>query len=61
MLNKKKTKAIFHSHNIQVNTEALNLLDSKVKEMVNKWAKNCKNGNIKRLTPNLMWVAEGYY
>jgi len=61
MLNKKKVKEIFHSNDLQINTEALNMLDDEVKRLLRKWAKNCKDGNIKRLTPDLMWVAKGHY
>ena len=59
MLNKKKVKEIFHSNDLQINTEAINMLDDEVKRLLRKWAKNCKESNLKRLTPDLLWVAFG--
>tara|TARA_R100001530_G_scaffold64627_1_gene46377 strand:- start:196 stop:411 length:216 start_codon:yes stop_codon:yes gene_type:complete len=59
MINKKKVKDIFHKDGLQINTEAINILDDEVKRLLRLWSSNCVKGNIKRLTPNLMWVAYG--
>tara|TARA_R110002167_G_scaffold17554_7_gene66961 strand:- start:1433 stop:1639 length:207 start_codon:yes stop_codon:yes gene_type:complete len=59
MIQKTKLKKIFHDVNVQINVEAVNMLDDTIKRIIVSYASNCKNGNVKRLTPELMWVALG--
>jgi len=59
MINKTKTKKIFHDNGVQININALNMMEMEVRKMLDKWALNCKNGNVKRLTPELMYIAFG--
>lgn len=59
MIQKTKLKKIFHDHNVQINIEAINILDDHVRREVILWARRCNYGNVKRLTPYLIWVALG--
>ena len=54
MLQKTKVKKIFNKHKIQRPADSLDFLDSEVKRMVHKWVLRCKNGNIKRLSMDLI-------
>ena len=53
----KKTKDIFHGENGQLSAEMMNMLDEHISRSLTKMAKRCKEGNVKRLTPDLFWVA----
>ena len=59
MIQVSKLKKIFHDEGLQISVETINLLDDKIKRIITKWAKNTKDGNVKRLTPDLVWVAYG--
>jgi hypothetical protein len=59
MIQKTKLKKVFHDQGIQINIEALNVLDDHVNRMANLWATRCKIENVKRLTPDLIWVPLG--
>ena len=52
-------KKVFHDQGVQINVEALNVLDDHVNRMVTSWAIRCKMENVKRLTPELIWVPLG--
>ena len=54
MLQKTKVKKIFNEHKIQLPADSLDFLDSEVNRMVHKWVLRCKNGNIKRLSMDLV-------
>jgi hypothetical protein len=54
MLQKTKVKKIFNKHKIQLPADSLDFLDSEVNRMVHKWVLRCKNGNIKRLSMDLV-------
>jgi hypothetical protein len=54
MLQKTKVKEIFSKHKIQLPSDSLDFLDSEVNRMVHKWVLRCKNGNIKRLSMDLV-------
>ena len=57
MVNMSKMKKAFHNEGIQVPTDTMNMLREEVNKTILKWVINTKNGNVKRLTPNLIWVA----
>lgn len=59
MIQKTKVKKVFHDYGIQVNVDALNVLDDHINRMIGSWAERCQTGNVKRLTPDLIWVALG--
>ena len=54
MLQKTKVKKIFNKHKIQLPADSLDFLDSEVNRMVHKCVLRCKNGNIKRLSMDLV-------
>ena len=54
MLQKTKVRKVFNKHKIQLPKETLDFLDSEVSRMIERWALNCKNNNIKRITLDLI-------
>ena len=58
-MNKKEIKAAFREHKIQLAADVVNLIEDNLKRSVSKMAQRCKDGNVKRLTPDLLWVALG--
>ena len=59
MLQKTKVKKIFNDTGVQVPEETFMLIDDEVKRIITRWAKRTVDGNVKRLTPDLFWVALG--
>ena len=55
----KKLKETFHNLGIQLPTDTVNLIDDHIDRAIYKMAIRCKHGNVKRLTPELFWVALG--
>ena len=58
---KVKIRKMFNAEGIQVNLEALNMLDDHLNRIVRKWVANTVEGNVKRLTPELLWIALGKF
>tara|TARA_R100000781_G_scaffold54158_4_gene35431 strand:- start:1672 stop:1875 length:204 start_codon:yes stop_codon:yes gene_type:complete len=54
-----KLKAEFHKRGIQITTGAVNILDDHIHRQIVNMAGRCKDGNVKRLTEDLIWVAIG--
>jgi hypothetical protein len=54
MLQKTKVRKVFNKHKIQLPKETLDFLDSEVSRMIERWALNCKNNNIKRISLDLI-------
>ena len=61
MLQKTKVKKIFNDTGVQLPEETFMLIDDEVKRIITRWAKRTVDGNVKRLTPDLFWVALGRY
>ena len=61
MLQKTKVKKIFNDEGVQLPEETFMLLDDEVRRIITRWAKRTVDGNVKRLTPDLFWVALGRY
>ena len=61
MLQKTKVKKIFNDTGVQLPEETFMLIDDEVKRIITRWAKRTVDGNVKRLTPDLVWVALGRY
>ena len=61
MLQKTKVKKVFNDEGIQLPEETFTLIDDEVKRIITRWAKRTVEGNVKRLTPDLFWVALGRY
>ena len=59
MLQKTKVKKIFNDTGVQLPEETFMLMDDEVKRIITRWAKRTVDGNVKRLTPDLFWVALG--
>ena len=59
MLQKTKVKKIFNDTGVQLPKETFMLIDDEVKRIITRWAKRTVDGNVKRLTPDLFWVALG--
>tara|TARA_R100001082_G_scaffold100775_1_gene70036 strand:+ start:1012 stop:1200 length:189 start_codon:yes stop_codon:yes gene_type:complete len=58
-MNKKQIKQIFKNNNVQLGAGSLEVIEDELNRYVRILAVNCNNGNVKRLTPDLMWVALG--
>ena len=54
MLQKTKVKKIFSKHKVQLPDETFKLLENAVIKLIENWALSSKNGNIKRLTTDLV-------
>ena len=61
MLQKTKVKKIFNDAGVQLPENTFILLDDEVKRIITRWAKRTVDGNVKRLTPDLFWIALGRY
>ena len=61
ILKKGTVRQVFKSHGIQLGSGAMETLDDDISRRVTAMAKRCRAGNIKRLTPDLFWVALGNY
>ena len=57
VITKTKVKKMFNSAGIQCPISTLNIIDSEVHRRVQKMVAKCIEGNIKRLTPDLYWIA----
>ena len=57
MVNMSKMKKAFHNEGIQITTDTMNMLREEVNKTILEWVNNTKNGHVKRLTPNLIWIA----
>ena len=61
IIQKTKIKKLFNDEGVQVNQETLDLINREILFKVKNMALRCKNGNIKRLPPNLFGYALGNY
>lgn len=59
MINKKYIKEAFKHQKVQLGKGVIDNIDYELKIQVNRMARRCKEGNLKRLTPELFWVALG--
>ena len=55
VLQKTKIKKKFNNAGIQVNVDALNMMDEKIDKIIDGWVDSAKRGNVKRVTPDLMF------
>lgn len=55
MIQKTKLKKIFNDLGVQLPINTINQLDDDVRREFTKMAERCKNGNIKRLTTDLLY------
>ena len=58
-MNKKYIKQAFSHDGIQLGDGSMDMIEHELKLQISKMARRCQNGNVKRLTPELFWVALG--
>ena len=58
-MTKKEIKEIFKEHIVQLGPEALDMILEDQKRKVRIMAKRCKDGNVKRLTADVYFIAIG--
>lgn len=58
-MNKKDIKEIFKRNGIQLGAGSMEMILEELNKKVIYMARKCKNGNIKRLTPETFWIALG--
>ena len=58
-MRKKEIKSVFREAKVQLGADALRLVEDTLNRSVRDMARRCKDGNVKRLTPDLFWVALG--
>lgn len=58
-INKQYIKEVFKSNKVQLSPEALEDIVRDLRVTVSLMALRCKEGNVKRLTPELLWIALG--
>ena len=61
IINKSNVKKVFNKNGIQCSILTLNQIEEHLSREVHQMATRCKNNNVKRLTPELLWVALGNY
>ena len=61
MIQKNKLKREFNKSGLQITSEAVEMLDDHIHRQVIKMVDRVKEGNVKRLTVDLIWVALGNY
>jgi len=52
-------KKIFSEAGVQLGTQSINMIEKEMVFLAERMAKRCVQGNLKRLTPELFWVAMG--
>tara|TARA_Y100000310_G_C20087611_1_gene536746 strand:- start:25 stop:237 length:213 start_codon:yes stop_codon:yes gene_type:complete len=57
VITKTKVKKMFNDAGIQCPIATLNIIDTEVHRRVQSMIYKCKEGNIKRLTPDLYYLA----
>ena len=58
-MNKKDIKEIFKRNGIQLGAGSMEMILEELNKKVIYMARKCKDGNIKRLTPETFWIALG--
>ena len=60
-ISKKYIHKTFRTQDVQLNKKALNVIEKHLKDKVMDMAVNCRKGNVKRLTPDLLFIAFNKY
>ena len=58
-MSKKEIRDIFKQNGIQLGAGSIDLIIEELNKRIFYMAKKCKDGNIKRLTPDTFWIALG--
>ena len=59
IITKAKVRAIFNKEGVQCPLNTLNQIDADFQRQVEKMAIRCKEGNVKRLSTDLYYIALG--
>lgn len=59
ILKTSKVKERFHKEGIQITTGSLMILQAEIDREVARWVIRTKEGNVKRLTESLIYIALG--
>ena len=59
MIVKNKVKETFHKNGVQIPISTLNLIDEEISRKISLWARRAKEGNIKRLKPEDLYLVLG--
>ena len=60
-INQTKIRKTFSEEGIQIGGGTMDMINREILESVRRMAKRCKEGNLKRLTPELFYVALGKF
>ena len=52
-------RKIFSDAGVQLGTQTVNMIEKEMVFLAQRMAQRCVEGNLKRLTPELFWVAMG--
>ena len=58
-MTKQDIKQIFKNEKVQLGAGAIEVIEDELKRSVRTMATRCTLGNVKRLTPELIWIALG--
>ena len=58
-MTKKEIRSVFKEHKVQLGSDALSMIEEDIKRKVRMMAKRCKDGNVKRLTSDVYFIAIG--
>ena len=58
-MTKKDIKQIFKNEGVQLGAGTLEVIEDELKRSVRTMSARCTLGNVKRLTPELIWIALG--
>jgi hypothetical protein len=58
-MTKKEIRQVFKNSKVQLSSDALTLIQEDLKRKVTTMAKRCSDGNVKRLTSDLYFIALG--
>lgn len=61
VIQKTKVRKRFSEQGVQLPESAINLINDHLDREVLKMVRRCKDGNVKRLTPDLFHIALGNY
>ena len=56
-MTKQDIKQIFKNEKVQLGAGAIEVIEDELKRKVRTMATRCTLGNVKRLTPELIWIA----
>ena len=58
-MTKKEIKEIFKRNHVQISADAMPMIERALVDYVKLMCVRLRHGNVKRLTPDLFWVAIG--